>query len=152
MFPDVFTHTPVHPSFTHDVLDTHLIYDYDAADSEGNPQKWRYELWFFSANRVVYAVYGGPMKGRQNYQTCCYQCIRPGEIWQCNFLEETGTFVSLIWDIPGKTITSAVAFSKGHWDCPAEAQGDKRNPEDFARWRGFAELGMGAGKVEACCA
>lgn len=85
--PDFFMHTPLHSSFKDDVLDTHLIYDYDAADEHGNPEKWRYEFWFFSQNRVVYSIHGGPMKGRQNYQTCNYQCIRPGEIWQCNFLE-----------------------------------------------------------------
>lgn len=85
--PDFFMHTPLHPSFKDDVLDTHLVYDYDAADEHGNPEKWRYEFWFFSEQRVVYSIHGGPMKGRQNYQTCNYQCIRPGEIWQCNFLE-----------------------------------------------------------------
>lgn len=85
--PDYWCHTKLHPSFKDDILDTHLIYDYDAQDGEGNPEKWRYEFWFFSENRVVYSIHGGPMKGRQNYQTCAYQCIRPGEIWQCNFLE-----------------------------------------------------------------
>lgn len=85
--PDFFMHTPLHPSFRDDILDTHLVYDYDAADENGSPEKWRYEFWFFSENRVVYSIHGGPMKGRQNYQTCNYQCIRPGEIWQCNFLE-----------------------------------------------------------------
>lgn len=27
------------------------------------------------------------MAGRVNYQTASYQCIRPGELWQCNWLE-----------------------------------------------------------------
>lgn len=43
--------------------------------------------WFFSPTRIVYAIHGGPMAGRINYQTASYQCIRPGELWQCNWLE-----------------------------------------------------------------
>ena len=43
--------------------------------------------WFFSEKRVVYKIHGGPMAGRVNYQTASYQCIRPGELWQCNWLE-----------------------------------------------------------------
>jgi hypothetical protein len=34
-----------------------------------------------------------------------------------------------------------MAFSKGHWDNPEEAHGDKRNAEDFARWRNLAKIG-----------
>ncbi|KAJ4390863.1 hypothetical protein N0V93_004462 [Gnomoniopsis smithogilvyi] len=145
--PDYWCHTKLHPSFKDDILDTHLIYDYDAQDGEGNPEKWRYEFWFFSENRVVYSIHGGPMKGRQNYQTCAYQCIRPGEIWQCNFLEETGTFVSLVYDITNKKITTGAAFSKGHWEHAPEAHGDKRNPEDFERWRGLAKLGIATDRL-----
>ncbi|KAF3768115.1 hypothetical protein M406DRAFT_253880 [Cryphonectria parasitica EP155] len=139
--PQFFTHSALHPSFKDDILDTHLVYDYDAADENGNPEKWRYEFWFFSENRVIYSIHGGPMKGRLNYQTCAYQCVRPGEIWQCNFLEETGTFVSLIYDIPNKRISTGAAFSKGHWEQPQDAHGDKRNPEDLERWRALSKLG-----------
>ena len=32
--------------FNEDLLDVHLSYDYDAKDAQGNPEKWRYELWF----------------------------------------------------------------------------------------------------------
>ncbi|KAF7361509.1 putative Phenol acid carboxylase [Mycena sanguinolenta] len=140
--PEFFCHTPLHPSFVDDILDTHIIYEYDAADEHGNPEKWRYECWFFSEHRVVYSIHSGPMKGRQNYQTCSYQCIRPGEIWQCNFLEETGTFVSLVYDLKQRKITTGAAFSKGHWEHAKEAHGDKRNLEDFERWRGLAKLGI----------
>lgn len=29
----------------------------------------------------------------------------------------------------------------GHWENPKEAHGDKRNQEDFDRWRGLAAIG-----------
>lgn len=29
----------------------------------------------------------------------------------------------------------------GHWDKPEDAHGDKRNPEDFDRFRGLAKIG-----------
>lgn len=93
--------------FREDLQDVHLSYDYDAQDEQGNPEKWRYELWFFSRvspsplsmvadvmterrpmqDRVVYKIHGGPMAGRSNFQTCRFQCIRPHELWQCNWLE-----------------------------------------------------------------
>ena len=43
--------------------------------------------WFFSESRIVYKIDGGPMAGRINFQAASYQCIRPGELWQCNWLE-----------------------------------------------------------------
>lgn len=55
---------------------------------------------------------------------------------------ETGTFVSLVWDIPNKKITTGASFSKGHWEHAKEAHGDKRNPEDLQRWRQLATLGI----------
>ncbi|CAH0521489.1 unnamed protein product [Peronospora belbahrii] len=73
--------------------------------------------------------------------TVAFQCIRPGELWQCNWLEETGTIVSLVYDIQNKRITTMIGFSKGHWEHPKEAHGDKRNPSDYARWRKLAEYG-----------
>lgn len=42
--PEFLTNTPLHPSFDRDIRDTHLIYDYDAQDANGNPEKWRYEM------------------------------------------------------------------------------------------------------------
>jgi hypothetical protein len=61
------------------------------------------------------------MAGRVNFQTASYQCIRPGELWQCNWLEETGTICSLVYDIPMKRISTLLAFSQGHWENPVEA-------------------------------
>ncbi|KAF8850231.1 hypothetical protein BDZ45DRAFT_770731 [Acephala macrosclerotiorum] len=129
------------PQFDKDIRDVHLIYDYDAKSADGKPEKWRYEMWFFSPTRIVYAIHGGPMAGRINYQTASYQCIRPGELWQCNWLEETGTICSLVYDIPNKKISTLLGFSQGHWEHPEEAHGDKRNPEDFQHWRGLARIG-----------
>lgn len=54
---------------------------------------------------------------------------------------ETGTICSLIYDIPKQTITTLLAFSEGHWENPEAAHGDKRNAEDFQRWRGLASIG-----------
>lgn len=81
------------------------------------------------------------MAGRKNYQTAEYQCIRPGELWQCNWLEETGTICSLVYDIKNDRITTLLGFSKGHWEKAEEAHGDKRNKEDLERWRGLAKIG-----------
>ncbi|TVY38600.1 hypothetical protein LOCC1_G004744 [Lachnellula occidentalis] len=153
------TEAAVLPQFDKDIRDVHLIYDYAAHDENGNPEKWKYEMWFFSHNRIVYAIHGGPMAGRLNYQTASYQCIRPGELWQCNWLEgislpchplpppmnspvpETGTICSLVYDIPNKKITTLLGFSQGHWEHAQDAHGDKRNPEDLKRWRGLAKIG-----------
>lgn len=109
------------PQFDKDIRDVHLIYDYDAKSPEGKPEKWRYEMWFFSPTRIVYKIHGGPMAGRVNFQTASYQCIRPSELWQCNWLEETGTICSLVYDIPQKRISTLLAFSQGHWEHAEEA-------------------------------
>ena len=42
--------------------------------------------------RVVYKIHGGPMAGRTNFQTCVFQCLRAGELWQCNWLEGRDVF------------------------------------------------------------
>ncbi|TLD14764.1 phenol acid carboxylase [Venturia nashicola] len=168
--------------FNKDLNDLHLIYDYDVlVDGVHESQlslnllslvhqnllEWKYEMWFFSFNRIVYKIHGGPMAGRSNFQTATYQCIRPGEIWQCNWLgsslpslpshphpaprylsssnthtEETGTIVSLVLDIPNKKISTMLGFSKSHWENAKEAHGDKRNPEDLERWRKLARIGI----------
>lgn len=141
ILPDFLTNTALHPSFDKDIRDTHLIYDYDAQDENGKPEKWRYELWCFSDDRVVYAIHGGPMAGRVNYQRATYQCIRPGELWQINWLEETGTIVSAVYDMKEKKITTLIAFSEGHWKEAKKALGDKRNEDDLKRWRTLAEMG-----------
>lgn len=131
-------------SFEADISDRHLIYDYAAHDDNGNAEKWRYEMWFYNQDRIVYEIHGGPMAGRRNFQTATYQCIRPGELWQCNWLEETGTLCSLVYDIPRKRISTLLGFSKGHWEQNEAARGDKRNPGDFARWRDLARIGTQA--------
>jgi phenolic acid decarboxylase len=86
------------------------------------------------------------MDGRINYQRATYQCIRPGELWQINWLEETGTVVSAVYDIKGRKMTTMIAFSEGHWKEPEAAHGDKRNSEDLKRWRGLAERGNQASR------
>lgn len=71
-------------TFDADLRDRHIIHDYAAHDANGNPEKWRYEFWIFNEDRVVYAIHGGPMAGRKNFQAATYQCVRPGELWQIN--------------------------------------------------------------------
>ncbi|RAL14284.1 uncharacterized protein BO97DRAFT_340579 [Aspergillus homomorphus CBS 101889] len=134
-------------AFETDLLNRHLIYDYAAQDEHGQPQKWRYEMWFYNADRIVYAIHGGPMAGRRNFQAATYQCIRPGELWQCNWLEETGTICSLVYDIKQQKITTLLGFSKGHWEQNVEARGDKRNPADLERWRRLARVGSQVDRV-----
>ncbi|CAG8936428.1 unnamed protein product [Penicillium salamii] len=138
---------PVHPSlnetsFSTDLANRHLLYDYAGTDAQGNAEKWRYEMWFENEDRINYAIHGGPMAGRLNFQEAHYQCIRPGELWQCNWLEETGTICSLVYDIPRKKITTLLGFSKGHWENAREAHGDKRVEADMERWRGLARIGI----------
>ncbi|UZJ52932.1 hypothetical protein CBS101457_002252 [Exobasidium rhododendri] len=132
----------VKSNFEKDIKDVHLIYYYAAKNPEtGADEKWKYEMWFYNESRIVYAIHGGPMAGRLNYQQADYQCIRPGELWQCNWTEETGTICSLVYDIPNKKITTLLNFSKGHWDYAEKAHGNKRNPKDFERWRELAKIG-----------
>jgi hypothetical protein len=38
------TEADVLSQFDKDIRDLHLIYDYDAHDSNGKPEKWRYEM------------------------------------------------------------------------------------------------------------
>ncbi|KAL2844764.1 Calycin-like protein [Aspergillus pseudoustus] len=131
-------------AFKSDLEDRHLIYDYavqPCSSNNGREEKWRYEMWFYSASRIVYAIHGGPMAGRKNFQAATYQCIRPGELWQVNWLEETGTICSLVYDLPRGKITTLLGFSRGHWERSEEARGDKRNPGDLERWRGLARIG-----------
>ncbi|KAK9774385.1 putative Calycin-like protein [Seiridium cardinale] len=140
-------------TFDADIKDRHLIYSYSVPASQtdsGKPEKWRYEMWFYNSDRIVYAIHGGPMAGRKNYQGATYQCIRPGELWQCNWLEETGTMCSLVYDISKKTITTMLGFSKGHWENAQDAHGDKRNKEDLERWRGLAKIGSQVERTMLC--
>lgn len=90
------------------------------------------------------------MAGRKNFQAVTYQCIRPASsetaddsIWQVNWLEETGTICSAAYDLGKQTVTTLIAFSRGHWEQSKLALGDKRNMEDLERWRTLAEYGNG---------
>ncbi|PYH44032.1 phenol acid carboxylase [Aspergillus saccharolyticus JOP 1030-1] len=128
-------------TFNADLRDRHIIHDNAAHDRNGNPEKWRYEIWFFNEDRVIYAIHGGPMADRKNFQAATYQCIRFGELWQVNWQEETGTICSLVLDIPNQRLSTLLGFSKRHWRTENEAaHGDKRNAEDFARWRELAKI------------
>lgn len=60
--------------FNKDLKNLHLIYDYAVEQDDGKQEKWRYEMWFYSFDRIVYGIHGGPMAGRLNYQTAEYQC------------------------------------------------------------------------------
>ncbi|PHH59524.1 hypothetical protein CDD81_2886 [Ophiocordyceps australis] len=139
--PCYISHTELDESFSKDMHNVHILYDYNTQDENGKPSKWRYEMWFPSPTRIVYAIHGGPMAGRINYQRAAYQCVRPGELWQVNWLEETGTICSLVFDMVKQRVTTLVAFSQGHWERAAEAVGDKRNQSDFERWRRLAKDG-----------
>ncbi|KAH9897293.1 Calycin-like protein [Xylariomycetidae sp. FL2044] len=140
-------------SFDQDIRNRHLIYDYDVPGSNtasGKPEKWRYEMWFYNEDRIVYAIHGGPMAGRRNYQAATYQCVRPGELWQCSWLEETGTICSLVYDITQARVTTMLGFSRGHWEQAEAAHGDKRNADDLERWRGLAKIGSQAERTLLC--
>ena len=41
--------------FVKDLKDVHLVYDYNARDARGNPEKWRYETWFFSEVYFIFS-------------------------------------------------------------------------------------------------
>ncbi|KAI8936114.1 hypothetical protein NX059_007613, partial [Plenodomus lindquistii] len=64
-----------------------------------------------------------------------------GEIWQCSWVEETGTFIVLTVDITNNKVTAAGLFSKGHWEQSDKAHGDKRIPEDLERFRELSKIG-----------
>lgn len=83
---------------------------------------------------------------RINYQRATYQCIRPGELWQINWLEETGTVVSAVYDITKKKITTLISFSEGHWKQAEVAHGDKRHKENLEKWRKLADVGNQASR------
>lgn len=108
--------------------------------------------------RIVYAIHGGPMAGRKNYQRAYYQQVRPN-LWLCSWVEETGTTVTITLDIEHKRsgsrclhllcavetdvywsrITTFMAFSKGHWMEPEQAHGYKK--DQLEQWRGLSEIG-----------
>ncbi|GAA5850903.1 hypothetical protein JCM9279_006236 [Rhodotorula babjevae] len=117
---------PAPPHFNEELLDVHADYTY----SNG----WRYEYWMKSHNRIVYAIHGGPMAGRRNFQECHCQRIRKN-LWQISWLEETNTVVSMVLDIDEKRITTFMSFSHGHWARNDEAKGYKRDEGKLDKWR-----------------
>lgn len=119
--------------FEEELLDKHFEYTYDNG--------WTYQFWVPNKERIIYSISGGPMAGRSNFQTTYYQRIRKN-LWQINWLEETGTIVSIVLDIDNKRITTFCVFSKGHWENPLIAHGDKRNPSDLKNWRNLARIGL----------
>lgn len=48
----------------------------------------------------------------------------------------------MVYDIKVGKLTTLLGFSKGHWENPVQAHGDKRNPEDFERFRSLAKIGI----------
>lgn len=124
---------PVPPEFNDEMLNKRFEYTYNNG--------WTYKFWVPSEERIVYSIHGGPMAGRYNYQTTYYQRIRKN-LWQVNFLEETGTVVSIVVDVDERKITTFIAFSKGHWEQSEASHGNKRNPDDLKRWRGLLKLGI----------
>jgi len=87
-----------------------------------------------SHTRIVYAIHGGPMAGRKNYQECHCQRIRKN-LWQISWLEETNTVVSMVLDLDEKRITTFMSFSHGHWARNDEAKGYKRDEGKLDKWR-----------------
>ncbi|KAL8290363.1 hypothetical protein RQP46_002621 [Phenoliferia psychrophenolica] len=130
------TTTPAPAHFDEELLDKHLEYTYDNGLINSDLQK--YEFWVKNHERIVYAIHGGPMAGRSNFQTAYYQRIREN-LWQVSWIEETGTTVTIALDLPMKRITTFMAFSYGHWNFPEKAHGYKRG--QLEQWRELAKLG-----------
>lgn len=117
--------------FKEELLNKHFSYTYNNG--------WTYEFYVPNDQRIVYSIHGGPMAGRHNFQATAFQRIRKN-LWQLNWLEETGTTVSLVLDIDEKQITTFIAFSQGHWENAEKAHGDKRT--DLDRWRELSKIGI----------
>lgn len=117
--------------FDNELKNKHFVYKYDNG--------WDYEFYVPNDQRIVYKISGGPMAGRNNYQTTYYQRIQEN-LWQINWLEETGTIVSLVLDINNKRVTTLIAFSQGHWENPEIAHGNKRN--ELLKWRELSKIGI----------
>lgn len=114
------------------IIGKHVVYTYGGLGT--------YEAYYQSEDRVVYAIHGGPMKGRYNYQKAYYQKIND-HIYNISWVEETGTVVTTTVDFQQNKVFGYIAFSEGHWKFNEEAHGDKRNPEDIERWRKLAKIG-----------
>ncbi|BGP36388.1 hypothetical protein JCM10449v2_000289 [Rhodotorula kratochvilovae] len=115
---------PVPPHFEEELLNKHFEYTYENG-----------EFWVKNHERIVYAIHGGPMSGRRNFQTAYYQRVRAG-LWQISWVEETATVVSMVLDLAEKRITTFMTFSWGHWNRNDEAKGYKT--EKLEQWRELA--------------
>ncbi|KPV78088.1 uncharacterized protein RHOBADRAFT_65856 [Rhodotorula graminis WP1] len=118
--------SPAPPHFEEELLDKHFEYTYSSG--------WTYQFWVKNHQRIVYGISGGPMSGRNNFQTAHYQRVRPN-LWQISWLEETNTVVSMVLDIDEKRITTFMSFSHGHWARNDEAKGYKRDEGKLDKWR-----------------
>ncbi|CDK29997.1 unnamed protein product [Kuraishia capsulata CBS 1993] len=118
------------PEFDNEMKNKHFQYTY--------LNGWDYEFYVPDETRIIYKISGGPMNGRNNFQETFYQRIRKN-IWQVNWLEETGTIVSLVIDIDEKRISTLIAFSEGHWENSNLAHGYK--VQDLERWRELSKIG-----------
>ncbi|TNY23178.1 phenolic acid decarboxylase [Rhodotorula diobovata] len=117
---------PVPPHFEEELRNKHFEYTYENG--------WTYEFWVPGHRRIVYAIHGGPMSGRRNYQTTYYQRVRKN-LWQISWVEETNTIVSVVLDMDEKRITTFMSFSHGHWARNDEAKGYKRDEGKLDKWR-----------------
>ncbi|KAK4698623.1 hypothetical protein P7C70_g7651, partial [Phenoliferia sp. Uapishka_3] len=77
-------------------------------------RRWKYEFWVKNHERIVYAIHGGPMAGRKNYQTAYYQRIREN-LWQVSWIEETGTTVTITLD---RKYSSSPVLDFAEWRSP----------------------------------
>ncbi|CEH14140.1 Phenolic acid decarboxylase, bacterial [Ceraceosorus bombacis] len=117
------------------LINKHLLYTYDNG--------WKYESWIKSPTRIVYKIHGGPMGGRDNYQTISCRVVREpsketGEqgVYLISWLEETGTVVSMTIDFTNNKVNSFICFSKGHWENPQIAHGHYKKEQ----WRQLAKV------------
>ncbi|SGY37645.1 BQ5605_C003g01850 [Microbotryum silenes-dioicae] len=147
-----------------DALDANLMLFGSIKDTYDNG----YEFWVPNHERIIYAIHGGPMAGRLNYQTASvgalrwtmkqsysdaypsyypssyYQRIRK-DMWQVSWVEETGTTVTICLDfsichiVVILLIEIALSFRSSHWDYPEKAHGYKR--EKLDQWRELSKIG-----------
>ncbi|KAI8080042.1 uncharacterized protein BX664DRAFT_269574 [Halteromyces radiatus] len=115
-----------------DIIGKHIVYTYGDLG--------KYEAYYQSEDVVVYAIHGGPMKGRYNYVKAYYQKIRDN-LFNVSWVEETGTIVTTTVDLDQKRVHGFIAFSQGHWENNEDAHGDKRNMKDLERWRKLSKIG-----------
>ncbi|GAA5858764.1 hypothetical protein JCM8547_004977 [Rhodosporidiobolus lusitaniae] len=112
-----------------EIENKHLLYTYENG--------WQYEAWIHSHTRIVYAIHAGPLDGRVNYQSAYYLRVRPN-VWQISWTEETGSVVTVCYDLEEKRVSSFIALSYGHFNEPEKAKGWKREKMD--EWRELSKI------------